>query len=230
MPSASARVARQRRRGERHLLDDAQVRRVDERHHARHVVRDAELGGRDRERRRRRGDDEVARERDLARAAPYRALDHRDHGRWVLLDLANELRQRIVPAERIAAVGRQLARRRDRRTRPARPAARAGSTARAPCCAVSDASAAMISRHERRGQRIVLVGAARVMVPMASTRLYVRCRPWADSLRAVGGKSTRRRLKGRPGRRHFDALCPSTSRAPTRRRPTAISWTPIRTR
>ena len=54
------------------------------------------------------GDDEIARERDLARAAPHGAFDHRDHRRAELLDLANELRQRIVPAQRIAAVGRQL--------------------------------------------------------------------------------------------------------------------------
>ena len=46
--------------------------RVQERHHARDVVGHAELGRRDRERRRRRGHDEIAGERDFARAAPHR--------------------------------------------------------------------------------------------------------------------------------------------------------------
>ena len=72
------------------------------------VVGNAELGRRDRERRLRRGHDEIAGERDLARAAPHGAFDHRDHRRPEFLDLANQERQRIVPAQRIASVGRKL--------------------------------------------------------------------------------------------------------------------------
>ena len=54
------------------------------------------------------GQNEVAGQHRLGGAAPDAALDHRDHGRREGFDLAHELAQRIVPAQRVAPRGREL--------------------------------------------------------------------------------------------------------------------------
>ena len=92
-----------------HLLHDAKRAGVQKREHAGDIVGHAEPSGRHGKGGRRCGDDEVAGEGHLARSAPDAAFDHGDDGGRELLDGPNEIAQRIIPTQRIAAALGKLA-------------------------------------------------------------------------------------------------------------------------
>src|SRR4051794_35029473 len=93
---------------EGHLLGHAQARGVQEREHPAHIVGHTEFSGCDRERGGFGGPDQIAGEHGLGCAAPNAALDHGHNRPREVLDLAHELAERVIPAERIATALGQL--------------------------------------------------------------------------------------------------------------------------
>src|SRR3954464_12760181 len=91
-----------------HLLGHAQARGVQKREHPTHIVRHAEFSGRDRERGGLGGHDQIAGKDGLGSPAPDATLDHGKNRPGVVLDLAHELAERVIPAERIATALGQL--------------------------------------------------------------------------------------------------------------------------
>ena len=95
-------------RREEHFFQQVYAADLDEIQRPVNVVGDAELGWSDGKGGILCGDNHVAAQHQLTCAAPYRALDHGNHGVRTMFDLAHHLAQRIVVGERISTVGGQF--------------------------------------------------------------------------------------------------------------------------
>ena len=96
-------TCRNRLGGEQHFLGDMDLCGIQEGEQAGHVVRHAVLGGCRGKGDIRRGDNEVAGQHRFTGTAPDAAFDHGDHWRRKVFQFANQVPQRIAPAERIKA-------------------------------------------------------------------------------------------------------------------------------
>src|SRR6516162_8315064 len=93
---------------EGHLFRHPQTGGIEQREHSADIVWYSELRRRDREGGGLGGNDEVADKYRLRRSAPDTPFDHGNDRSWEILDLAHELSQGVIPAQRVPSRFRQL--------------------------------------------------------------------------------------------------------------------------